>query len=368
MTQPWVPPSGNEWVDVTLLKRIGLGHELTFEEGDLNKTDAENSINWLGRKVMELLETTAWSTGDMKTTISTVVPNGWLLVDNRTIGSSSSGASVTGDIYEQLFNFIWAFADNSYLLTSAGGSTTKGASSDADWTANKRIHLPKIMGRALVASGQGSGLTNRVLGTQYGTESITYTPSGSVSQASIGGITATCGSIGIGSLTASVSTATATSSAIIVTALKVPSTTIDISGLGISVTLNNGAMSGSGTANVTGATCSNAAIAIEEPVSVIDCTSPLVVDIATIAGGITSDVSVATQGLTGTASLPEVSISGTIPTPTITVAPQTATIGGSIPSPTITIGGSIATQTYSGEEATLSVSQPSFVANYIIKV
>lgn len=174
MSQPWTPPSGYNWNDITMLIRQGLGHDMTIPEGDQNKTDANNAINWLGRQLCAFMAAGGGSlTGDTKFTFRHTVQDGWLLCDHRTFGSSASGATLVGDIYEDLFGFIWYFAVDDDLLTSAGAPTTKGVSAAADWAANKRIYLPDAPGRTIVAAGTGTGLTARVLGTKYGAESFT---------------------------------------------------------------------------------------------------------------------------------------------------------------------------------------------------
>lgn len=406
MTQPWVPPTGNEWVDVTLKKRIGNPEgALSFVQGDQNKSDAENSINWLGRRIMELLDA-QWSTGDIKTTFSSVVPSGWLAITNSTIGNTTSGSTYTGNDYYNLYVVLWNFAVSGDMLSSSGASTTKGASAEADWAANKRIYLPDIPSRSIVSTGTSrSGLTNRLLGAKYGAESVLYTPQGSVSQASVSGITATssaistgsltvsvsqatatCDTIDIGSLTATVSTATATSSAIDISGVTATSSAISIGSLTTTVTLTNGAVTGVGSEAVTGEVCVNAAKPLEDPTSVISCGSPLVVDIGKIADGLTTNVGVSSATIGGSIPTPTITIGGFVPTPTITIDPQTvtiggsiptpnitissqsATVGGSIPTPTITIGGSIASQTYTGTEATISTLTPSIAINFLIKL
>lgn len=405
MTQPWIPPSGNEWVDVTLKKRIGNpGGALTFQENDTNLGDCENPINWLGNRVMELLGA-QWSTGDIKTTFSSVVPSGWLAITNSTIGNATSGSTYTGNDYYNLYVVLWNFAVSGDMLSSSGTATTKGASAEADWAANKRIYLPDIPSRSIVSTGSSrSGLTNRLLGAKYGAESVTYTPQGSVSQASVSGITATssaistgsltvsvsqatatCDPIDIGSLTATVSTATATSSAINITGITATCGSIDIDSLTVSVSLDNGRITGVGTAPVLGAKCRNVS-ETEATISVIECVSTLKVDIDKIAAGLNSDVTVSGATIGGSIPPPTITIGGGIPTPTITVGPQTvtiggaiptpaitvsaqtATVGGSIPAPTITIGGSIASQTYTGTEATISTLTPSIAINFLIKL
>lgn len=174
MTQPWTPPTPPTWNAVTQLLRSATDHDLTIPEEDQNKNDVDNAINYLGQLVLNYIQgATGFETGDVKWTFRSSVSAGWLLCDHRTMGSESSGANLLGATYQPLFNFIWAFATNSDLLTSAGGATTKGVDADADWNANKRLFLPDCRGRVLVSSGQGPSLTNRLLGEKFGAEYYT---------------------------------------------------------------------------------------------------------------------------------------------------------------------------------------------------
>jgi microcystin-dependent protein len=45
----------------------------------------------------------------------------------------------------------------------------------ADWTAHRRLVLPRTLGRALAIAGSGSGLTSRALGEYLGEETHTLT-------------------------------------------------------------------------------------------------------------------------------------------------------------------------------------------------
>lgn len=375
MAQPWTPPTGDTWNPLELVKRIGLGRELTFEEGDQNKTSAEDAVNWIGERIMTLIESVAFNTGDTKLTMRTTAPQGWLLVDNRTIGSSSSGANLTGSAYQALYDVLWQSAIDADFLNSSGGATTKGASASADWGAGKRLYLPQIQGRAITVAGQGVGLTNRVLGSRYGSESVNYTPQGSVSQASVAGITATSSTISTSGISAtcsaiSISSLAAVCAPINISGLIATSSPIDTSTLGINVTVTNGSLNPTGTTvNVGGATCVNAHAG--EANSVIRCDSTLVVSLSDIAAGLSSNVG-ATATLTGSISTPTISIGGAIPTPSITISGSiptpTISISGTISAPTISIGGSIAQQTFTGTQATVTTLPPSYAVNMIIKV
>jgi microcystin-dependent protein len=113
-----------------------------------------------------------WSTGDMKLTYKTTADDGWVLADDGSIGNAMSGATslASADCYD-LFMLMW---DNDYCtLQSFSGSTSTKTTAIQDWTANKRLILPKVLGRALGVAGSGSGLTTRGLGATVGEETTT---------------------------------------------------------------------------------------------------------------------------------------------------------------------------------------------------
>lgn len=72
-------------------------------------------------------------------------PNGWLPADGRTLDISQNDVLYT------------------LLGTTYGGDGVN------------TFHLPDLRGRSTVGTGQGPGLSNRVLGSQAGTESATLT-------------------------------------------------------------------------------------------------------------------------------------------------------------------------------------------------
>jgi len=139
------------------------------------------------------------TTGDIKLTIKTVADTGWLLFDDGTFGSASSGSSNSNSIANQgLFNILFAspFTDATCpMFTSTGSPTTRAAQGTAAqaWANNCRMSLPKTLGRALGVAGSGAGLTARPLGSTVGTETQSlstsnlppYTPSGSVANGAI---------------------------------------------------------------------------------------------------------------------------------------------------------------------------------------
>ena len=133
-------------------------------------------------------------TGTVWLTIASSPPSGWLMFDDGTFGSASSGSSNSNSVANQaLFNILFAapFTDaTAPMLTSTGSATTRAAqgTAAAAWAANCRMSLPKTLGRALAIAGSGSGLTARTMGQTVGTETDTlatanlppYTPAGSV--------------------------------------------------------------------------------------------------------------------------------------------------------------------------------------------
>jgi hypothetical protein len=113
-------------------------------------------------------------------------PYGYLFMDDRTIGSSSSGATsnpAAGGINLgasistfPLYNLLWdnVSSPSSNVLCPVTGGL--GASAAADFEANKTMFLPAGLGRVLSNSGQGAFLTNRILGSFTGAETTNQVP------------------------------------------------------------------------------------------------------------------------------------------------------------------------------------------------
>jgi len=111
-------------------------------------------------------------TGTAILTLATSAPTGWLMMDDGTLGSTSSGATHQGTTFQALYNLLWNNISNTYAPTynSSGTPVARGASAAADWAANNRIGLTLQLGRALCIAGAGAGLTSRALGTNLGEE------------------------------------------------------------------------------------------------------------------------------------------------------------------------------------------------------
>ena len=108
-----------------------------------------------------------FTTGDIKVSIKTVADAGWVVMNDGTIGSASSGATTRANADTQaLFELLWNNTTNANCAVSGG----RGASAAADFSANKTIALPKMLGRALAVSGAGSGLTSRAMAAILGSE------------------------------------------------------------------------------------------------------------------------------------------------------------------------------------------------------
>src|SRR6185295_7620952 len=122
-----------------------------------------------------------WTTGDVKVTLKTTADSGWVMFDDGTLGSASSGATTRANAdTEALFTLLWTNTTNANCAVSSG----RGSTASADFAANKTIALPKILGRALAVAGAGSGLTSRALAVALGSEdSIVVTHSHSVTDA-----------------------------------------------------------------------------------------------------------------------------------------------------------------------------------------
>lgn len=122
----------------------------------------------------QLINVGAFTTGDVKLTFKTVADSGWVMMNDGTIGSASSGGTARANAdCQNLFTLLWNNVSNTNCPVSSG----RGASAAADWAANKTIALPKALGRALAISGAGAGLTSYALGQTTGENTHTLTVS-----------------------------------------------------------------------------------------------------------------------------------------------------------------------------------------------
>jgi microcystin-dependent protein len=109
--------------------------------------------------------TTVLATGDIKVKYGTGTLSGFVRANGRTIGSATSGATERANSDAQaLFEYLWGADAN--LSVSSG----RGASANADWTANKTIALPDWRGRAIAGlDDMGNSAAGRLTSTYFGT-------------------------------------------------------------------------------------------------------------------------------------------------------------------------------------------------------
>lgn len=144
--------------------------------GNALPTAPASSANW--QFLIDLSNTSPFSTGDAKLTMKTTPDSGWVLVNDGTIGNAASGGTCRANADTQaLYTLLW----NGYADAQCPVTTGRGVSASADFAANKAIQLPLILGRALAVFGAGGGLTARVPGFAVGEEthvlSVTEMPS-----------------------------------------------------------------------------------------------------------------------------------------------------------------------------------------------
>jgi microcystin-dependent protein len=113
--------------------------------------------------------TTVFDTGDLKVRYGTGSHSGWVRANGRTIGSASSGGTERANAdCQELFEYLWT-ADSNLSV-----STGRGASANADWTANKAITLPDARGRIVAAlDDMGSSAAGRLTSTYFGATATT---------------------------------------------------------------------------------------------------------------------------------------------------------------------------------------------------
>lgn len=121
-----------------------------------------------------------FSTGDVKLTFKTVADTGWVLFNDGAIGNANSNANsdasaVASDETHDLFVLLWLNVPTLAVQNSAGNVVTRGENAENDWNANKRLLLPKALGRALAVAGAGATLTSRALGQSLGEEAHVLT-------------------------------------------------------------------------------------------------------------------------------------------------------------------------------------------------
>ncbi len=110
-------------------------------------------------------------TGDIRPSYG-LIPPGWVSMNDGSIGNTLSLATNRANIDTfPLYNMLYTNVIDAWAPVSGGRSGT----ASTDFLANKRLTLTRQMGRAIAAFGQGSGLSNRVLGQYTGDEIVVLT-------------------------------------------------------------------------------------------------------------------------------------------------------------------------------------------------
>lgn len=173
--QQWVQAGGPIAYDASFSTSIGgypkgatVASATTFgtfwvSTADNNTTNPDaGGANWQQGSIFG-----SASTGDIKPTLKTVADVSWVMLNDGTIGSASSGATTRANADTQpLYSVLWNNVSNSFAPVSGG----RGGTAAADFAANKAIQLTLALGRVLGAAGAGSGLTNHILGQTAGEE------------------------------------------------------------------------------------------------------------------------------------------------------------------------------------------------------
>jgi hypothetical protein len=114
--------------------------------------------------------TTIMQVGDMKFRYDVAILAGFVRANGNTIGSSSSSATELADPSAQaLFNYLWN-KDPNLLIYSGLTVVPRGASSAADWAANRQIALPDFRGYAVSGlDDMGNSPSGRLTSAGFGT-------------------------------------------------------------------------------------------------------------------------------------------------------------------------------------------------------
>lgn len=139
----------------------------------------QNAINFPPRRVGALMQFAGNLPANAATTGFFLDYDGyWVNISSntfRTIGNTSSQATIAQSWLFNLFEYIWNSYSNSVapLTDLTTFPISRGASATADWNAGNRLTFPDFRGRTLIAAGQGQGTSNRAIGEFVGAETHT---------------------------------------------------------------------------------------------------------------------------------------------------------------------------------------------------
>lgn len=126
-------------------------------------------------------------TGDIRTSLNTFYPYGWVAMNGGTIGNATSNGTARANIdtwplFELLWNSFHLYTSGSTNLlaqmkTSANANVAYGGSAIADFNANNAITLTKTMGQVILGTVPVSALLTAQTANNY-TSPFTATSSG----------------------------------------------------------------------------------------------------------------------------------------------------------------------------------------------
>jgi hypothetical protein len=150
---------------------LGAACDVLFVKPCLFLGSIDPDVEFDSYDQIDSIDSTA-RTGDIKTSLLSSAPLGWLPMNDSSIGNVGSGATLAEGAYTfQLYKTIWDGVSNTWAPVSTG----RGSSAKDDFLANKTLTLPRSLGRALAGAGSGSGLTTRALGEYVGEETHVLT-------------------------------------------------------------------------------------------------------------------------------------------------------------------------------------------------
>ena len=116
-------------------------------------------------------------TGDIRTSLNTFYPFGWVPMSGGTIGDAASNGTARANIdtwplFELLWNAFHSYTNGStnllaQMVTSAGSNVAYGGSAISDFTANNAITLTKSMGEVILGTVPASALLTGQTANNY---------------------------------------------------------------------------------------------------------------------------------------------------------------------------------------------------------
>lgn len=150
--------------ELTLIGAISDGLSLPTDNGIQTY---RLTVGQLKTFLTAAIQNLIFSTGDAKITYKAAADAGWILADDGSIGSPTSGATTRANADTlALYTLLWNNTTNANVPVAGG----RGASAAADFAANKALSLPKQAGRALSVAGLGYFVSNKTLGQYEGSE------------------------------------------------------------------------------------------------------------------------------------------------------------------------------------------------------